>query len=71
MVDHWAIVINTESGELSYISPDPEDRAEMQRRVDIIENEIRALLVRAQQADDDPAAAIRVVAGQESVADLT
>jgi len=71
MADHRGIAINTETGELSYIPPpDPSDRAEMERRVDIIENEIRALLTRAEQADDDLAAAIRVAAGQESVADL-
>ena len=71
MADHRGIAINTETGELSYIPPpDPSDRAEMERRVDIIENEIRALHTRAEQADDDLAAAIRVAAGQESVADL-
>jgi hypothetical protein len=71
MADRWGIAINTETGELSYIPPpDPNDRAEMEHRVDIIENETKALLVRAQQADDDLAAAIRVAAGQESVADL-
>src|ERR1700682_3500763 len=64
MADRWGIAINTETGELSYIPPpDPKDRAEMEHRVDIIENEIKALLVRAQQADDDLAAAIRVAAG--------
>ena len=71
MADRWGIAINTETGELSYIPPpDPKDRAEMEHRVDLIENEIKALMVRAQQADDDLAAAIRAAAGQESVADL-
>jgi hypothetical protein len=42
----------------------------MECRVHSVENETKALLVRAQQADDDLAAAIRVAAGQESVADL-
>jgi hypothetical protein len=71
MADRWGIAINTETGELSYLPPpDPNDRAEMEHRVDIIENEIKALLVRARGADDDLAAAIRVAAGQESVADL-
>jgi hypothetical protein len=71
MADHWGISINTETGELSYIPPpDPNDRAEIEHRVDIIEKEIQALMVRAQQADDDLAAAIRVAAGEESVADL-
>ena len=47
MADHRGIAINTETGELSYIPPpDPSDRAEMERRVDIIENEIRALRAR-------------------------
>jgi hypothetical protein len=71
MADKWGIDINTETGELSYISPaDPKDRAEMEHRVDIVENEIKVLLARAQTADDDLAAAIRMAAGQESVADL-
>jgi hypothetical protein len=71
MADRWGIAVNTETGELSYIPPpDPKDRAEMEHRVDIIENEIKALLVRAQQADDDLAAAIRVAAGQENMADF-
>jgi len=71
MADRWGITINTETGELSYIPPtEPNDRAEMEHRVDIIEKEIQDLVVRAQQADDDLAAAIRVAAGQESVADL-
>jgi hypothetical protein len=71
MADRWGIAINTETGELSYLPPpDPNGRAEMEHRVDIIENEIKALLVRARGADDDLAAAIRVAAGQESVADL-
>ena len=48
MADHWGISINTETGELSYIPPpDPNDRAEMKHRVDIIEKEIQALMARA------------------------
>src|SRR3977135_4149352 len=71
MADRWGITINTETGELSYIPPpEPNDRAQMEHRVDIIENEIKALLVRARGADDDLAAAIRVATGQESVAHL-
>jgi hypothetical protein len=71
LADSWGIAINTETGELSYIPlPDPKVRAEMEHRLDIIENEIKALLVRAQGADDDLAAAIREAAGQASVADL-
>jgi hypothetical protein len=71
MADRWGIAINTETGELSYLPPpDPKGRAEMEHRVDIVENEIKALLVRARGADDDLAAAIRVAAGQESVSDL-
>src|ERR1700722_9206946 len=53
MADRWGIAINTETGELSYLPPpDPKDRAEMEHRVDIVENEIKALLVRARGADD-------------------
>jgi hypothetical protein len=71
MADRWGIAINTETGELSYLPPaDPKIRAEMEHRVDIVENEIKALLVRARGADDDLAAAIHVAAGQESVTDL-
>lgn len=70
MADRWGIAINTETGELSYLPPpDPKDRAEMQHRVDIVENEIKALLVRARGADDGLAAAIRVATGQDSVTD--
>ena len=67
MADQWGITIHVETGELSYMDPgNAEKRKEMERRVDILESEIRALVARAQAADDDLATAIRGAAGFET-----
>ena len=67
MADRWGISIHTDTGELSYMDPgNAEDRAEMERRADVIEAEIRSLLARANAADDDLAGAIRGAAGLET-----
>lgn len=67
MADRWGISIHIDTGELSYMDPgNAEDRAAMERRADIIEAEIRALMARANAADDDLASAIRGAAGLET-----
>lgn len=72
MADRWGITIDVASGELSYLPPtDPEDVAEMERRMDILEAEITDLLARAADADGNLAAAIRVASGLDSLESLT
>lgn len=67
MADRWGLIIHIDSGEISYIDPgNKEARAEMERRVDIVEAEIRSLITRANAADADLASAIRGAAGQET-----
>lgn len=52
MADHWGIVINTADGSLHWYTPeDPDDAAEMERRADIVEAEIKDLLRRADATD--------------------
>lgn len=52
MADHWGIVIDIADGSLSwYIPGDPEDAAEMERRADVVEREIKDLLRRADATD--------------------
>ncbi len=48
----------------------PEKRAEMERRADTVEAEIRSLVTRANAADADLASAIRGAAGQETPAQI-
>ncbi|WP_157576256.1 hypothetical protein [Mycobacterium sp. GA-2829] len=68
MADRWGISIDVASGELSYLPPaDPDDAAEMERRMDILEAEIADLLARTADADENLAAAIRVAAGLDSL----
>ncbi len=60
MADTWGLTIHVDTGEISYIDPGtPEKRAEMERRADIVEAEIRSLVARANAADADLASAIR------------
>lgn len=67
MADRWGLTIHIDTGEISYMGPGtPEKRAEMERRADIIEAEIRSLITRANEADADLASAIRGAAGQET-----
>ena len=67
MADSWGLTIHIDSGEISYIDPgNKSDRAEMERRVDIVEAEIRSLITRANAADADLASAIRGAAGAET-----
>ncbi|OBB02245.1 hypothetical protein A5662_12565 [Mycobacteriaceae bacterium 1482268.1] len=67
MADRWGISIHIDTGELSYMDPgNAGGRAEMEHRVDIIEAQIRALLARADAADEDLASAIRGAAGLET-----
>lgn len=67
MADRWGLTIHVDSGEISYMDPGtPEKRAEMERRADIVEAEIRSLITRANAADADLASAIRGAAGQET-----
>lgn len=71
MADRWGITINPDLGEISYLPPaDPEVRAEMERRVDILEAEINDLMVRANDADENLAAAIGLAAGTATLAEL-
>ena len=71
MADTWGMTIHVDTGELSYIDPGtPEKRAEMERRADIVEAEIRSLITRANAADADLASAIRGAAGQETPAQI-
>ena len=71
MADTWGLTIHVDTGELSYIDPGtPEKRAEMERRADIVEAEIRSLITRANAADADLASAIRGAAGQETPAQI-
>lgn len=52
MADHWGIVIDIADGSLSwYIPEDPEDAADMERRADVVEREIKDLLRRADATD--------------------
>ena len=71
MADTWGLTIHVDTGEISYIDPGtPEKRAEMERRADIVEAEIRSLVTRANAADADLASAIRGAAGQETPAQI-
>ncbi|MFB1298510.1 hypothetical protein ACAG24_023640 [Mycobacterium sp. pW049] len=71
MADRWGITINVEAGEISYLPPvTAEDHVEMERRVDILEAEITALLVRANDADENLAAAIRLATGTGTLDEL-
>lgn len=71
MADRWGITINVETGEISYLPPaTAEDRDEMERRVDILEAEITDLMVRANDADENLAAAIRLASGTGTLEEL-
>jgi hypothetical protein len=71
MADTWGLTIHVDTGEISYMDPGtPEKRAEMERRADIVEAEIRSLITRANAADADLASAIRGAAGQETPAQI-
>ena len=71
MADTWGLTIHVDTGEISYIDPGtPEKRAEMERRADTVEAEIRSLITRANAADADLASAIRGAAGQETPAQI-
>ncbi|BBY63460.1 TPR repeat region-containing protein [Mycolicibacterium helvum] len=59
MADHWGIVIDTATGEMHYIIPDdPEERAEVERHVQIVHDAIVDLLRRADSTDQHLAAAV-------------
>ncbi len=67
MADRWGLTIHIDTAEISYMDPgNAKDRAEMERRADIVEAEVRSLLARANAADDDLASAIRGAAGMET-----
>lgn len=67
MADRWGLTIHVDTGEISYMDPGTaEKRAEMERRADIVEAEIRSLIARANAADADLASAIRGAAGMET-----
>jgi hypothetical protein len=71
MADRMGLTIHVDTGEISYMDPGtPEKRAEMERRADAVEAEIRSLLTRANAADADLASAIRGAAGQETPAQI-
>lgn len=57
--DRWGIVIDTADGSLSWYEPeDPEDKAEMERRVNIVQAEIQDLLRRADSTDERLSSAV-------------
>lgn len=73
LADRWGITIDIATNEIIPPSPlptDPDDLAEIERRMDIIHDEIVDLLSRANNADRDLAAAISGATGVMSVADV-
>lgn len=71
MADRWGIEIDIDTNSIVPPSPaptDPDDIAELERRMDILHDEIVALLVRAANADRDLAAAINGATGALSPA---
>lgn len=73
MADRWGITIDIETNEILPPNPqptDPDDIAELERRMGIIHDEIVELLDRANNADRDLAAAIDGANGTMSAADV-
>lgn len=70
MADRWGITIDTATNSIVPPDPLPDDADEVERRMQILEDQIVALLQRADDADSDLAAAIDGASGQESADDL-
>ena len=73
MADRWGILIDINTSEIVPPSPPPSDPSELaalERRMDIIHDEIVDLLGRASDADRDLAAAINGATGHMSAADV-
>lgn len=70
MADRWGITIDTATNSIVPPNPLAADADEVERRMQIIEDQIVALLQRADDADRDLAAAIDGASGHESADDL-
>lgn len=73
MADRWGLTIDINTSEILPPNPpptDPDDIAEVERRMDIIHDEIVDVLARADNADRDLAAAIDGATGAMSAEDV-